>query len=288
MISILISSALALVMQTSGFVIPDLPSAPAPDKVLVKVGGVDIMAKEVQDLLWEVRGEEILNDLIYAQVAKAEAAKVGVIVTDAEVNEAVQKELVTMKANLAPGVTMEEAMAQIGQTKSRIFLSIKTSLLLNKIAFAEFDPKFYVRVSTILSRPPSTSTADVSASITLIQNAYERLQKGEAWTKVFEEIVQDPEGRRTNGVLGWRNISAFPEEIRKEFTNAKRGNLTKPIQTANGIQLFRIDALGTKLEPGELETMKTELADILRASTVQRLRASMKIERLWPKPKVTN
>ena len=81
---------LHFVAQTVAFQlsVPTLNKAPTPDTVLAKVNGIAIRAKDVEDLLWDVRGEEILNDVMFYQVAKMEADKLGIVVTNAEVEKA--------------------------------------------------------------------------------------------------------------------------------------------------------------------------------------------------------
>lgn len=280
--SALIVAKMALQTVAFQLTIPELPKAPAAESVLAKVNGTEIKAKDVQDLLWEVRGEEILNDVIFYQLAKQEADRLGLVVTQAEIEAGVKNELDIMTKNLAEGQTLEQAMAAAGQTKSRLYLGMKTSLLLTKISLADFDPKGYIKVSTILVRPRSSSAADVSNTIQVVQKAYDRINAGEPWEKLVDELVTDAEGKRSRGLLGWRQLAAFPETTRPELTSLARGKVTKPVQTQNGIQIFRIESRGLDATKDELESLKTELADTFRLQAVQKLRKNMKIERMYP------
>ncbi|HLO99722.1 MAG TPA: peptidylprolyl isomerase [Fimbriimonas sp.] len=271
-------------LQTAAFQlsVPNLPKAPAAETVLAKVNGAEIKAKDIQDLLWEVRGEEILNDVIFYQLAKQEGDRLGIVVTDAEIEAGVKNEMDIMSKNLAEGQTLEQAMAAAGQTKSRLYLGMKTSLLLTKISMAQFDAKAYIKVSTILVRPRSNAASDVSNTIQVVQKAYDRINAGEPWEKLVDELVTDAEGKRSRGLLGWRQLAAFPETTRPELTALARGKVTKPVQTQNGIQIFRIEARGLDATKDELESLKTELADTFRLQAVQKLRQTMKIERFFP------
>jgi hypothetical protein len=278
-------AGLHLALQTGGIQlgIPNLPPAPDKDQVLVKVNGQDIKASDIAALLWDAKAEEILNEVTYFQLAKAEADKLGIFLTGKEIDEGVQRELDAMRANLAPGQTLDQAMASTGQTKARLYLAVKTSLYLTKIAFAEFDPKLYVKVSTIIIKPASSSAADLASAIKTAQGAYDRLQKGEAWEAVVDDVVADETGRESKGRLGWRLLSAFPDDVRSELALLRANQFTKPAQIQNGIQFFRVERFGKDLNKEELDQMRIDMTELLRLQAVNKIRKTMKLERVWPK-----
>ncbi|MBI1334986.1 MAG: hypothetical protein GC165_19145 [Armatimonadetes bacterium] len=273
-----------LLLQNAAFQlsIPGMAKAPAAEKVLVKVNGIEIKAKDVEDLLWDTHGEEILNEIMYYSVAKAESDKRGLVVTQQEVEQGVIREMDQMKQSLANGQTIEEFMAQNGQTKNRLYLAVKTSIYLTKIAFQDFDPKTYVRVSTIVVPPRSNSAEDVANTIKVVQNAYDRLQKGEPWSKLVDELVTNQVGKQNRGLLGWRQLAAFPQSVQDEIKTLKKGGITKPVQTQNGIQIFRIEAKGDEVTKEEMDQMRIELTDTLRVQAVQKLKENLKIDRFYP------
>lgn len=277
----------SMLMQNTAFQlsIPGLPKAPSAETALVKVNGVEIKAKDIEDLLWETRGEEILNEVMLYQVSKSEADRLGLIVTQAEIDKEMERAIDQIKKNLAPGQTVESAMAQEGQTRSRMYLGIKSSLYLAKIAFKDFEPKNYIRVSTILVRPKSKNAADVAATIQVVQKAYDRIKAGESWDKLVDELIMDQTGRQTRGLVGWRKIAIFPEDVKAELQTLKKGGITKPVQTENGIQIFRVDERGDGLTKEGLEQMKTELTRPLQDEAARKIRETLKMERLYPPQK---
>lgn len=279
-------AGLQIALQAGGIQlgIPNLKPAPEKDQVLIKVNGQEIKASDIAALLWDAKAEEILNEVTYFQLAKAEADKLGIFLTGKEIDDGVQRELDAMKANLAAGQTLEQFMASTGQTKARLYLAVKTSLLLTKIAFAEFDPKLYVKVSTIIIKPASSSATDLAAAIKTAQGAYDRLQKGDAWEAVVDDVVTDEAGRESRGRLGWRLLSAFPDDVRSEIGLLRANQYSKPTQIQNGIQFFRIERFGKDLPKDELDQMRIDMTESLRIQAVNKIRRTMTIERVWPPP----
>lgn len=279
--------AASMAMQNASFqlTIPGLAKAPSAETSLVRVNGVEIKAKEIEDLLWDTRGEEILNEVMFYHIAKSEADKLGLVVTQAEIERELERSIEQIKKGLQPGQTLEGLMAQEGQSRSRMYLGVKSSLYLSKIAFKDFEPKEYVRISTILVRSKTKTAADIAATIQVVQKAYDRIKAGEPWEKLVDELVVDPAGRQARGVVGWRKISIFPEDVKAELQTLKKGEVTKPIQTENGIQIFRIDERGDTLTKEGLELMKSELSRSLQDEAARKIRQTLKVERLYPPQK---
>jgi parvulin-like peptidyl-prolyl isomerase len=278
--SALIGSLLILGQQTG-----ELPKAPIPSQVIAKVNGIDVKAADIEDLLWESRGQEILSEFIYYQVAKQEAEKLKLIVTESEILSGIAKEIKNLRSTGNFEGTDEQVVIQSGTSMGRLRLGVKTSLLLTKIAFQNFDATQYIKVSTIIVKPKSFSASDLADAIKVCQSAYDRLKKGEKWETLVDEVVTETQGRQTRGYLGWRLLTAFPEESQKEFNILNKGEYTKPVQTQNGIQIFRIDAKSLDLKAEEKLQMREEIADILRNNAVKRMSGTVKIERLYPEPK---
>jgi parvulin-like peptidyl-prolyl isomerase len=281
----MISSAtllsLALVLQ--GGLPPAKPApAPAPGQVLAKVNGVEIKTEDVADLLWEAKGTELLDEIIYYQLAKQEAERLKIVMTEQEVEKGVIREIELMSRDLDPGLTLGQIMARNGQTFSRLYLGVKTSILLTKIAFVDFSPVDYFKVSTIIIPSKSNSAVDVGEAIKKCQQAYDVLQKGATWETVVDDYVTDPEGKKSRGLLGWRQIAAFPETIHAELRTLKKNGITKPVQTQFGIQIFRVEAIGTEQKGDDMEQMRFELENPLRVAAVNKIRKTMKVERIYP------
>lgn len=262
----------------------DLPAKyvvtpPAADRVLARVDGVEIRASDVAPFLWEWRSDEILTDLISYQMAKAEAAAKGVKVTQEAIEAEVDLQIDQVRSSLQPGQTAEQSLSDQGFPRSRLYLRVVTQLLIDGIVMRQFDPKEYVSVSTIVIKPVDEQAASLSIALKKAEDAYSRLQGGEAWETVLASFA-DPTGKPSGGPVGWRPLTAFPDTIRAELQTLGPGKVTKPAQTSNGIQIFRLDRPGSAAQGLELDQLKATYVQGARQSYAKQLRERVKIERL--------
>ncbi|MEA2554272.1 MAG: hypothetical protein QOJ65_2448 [Fimbriimonadaceae bacterium] len=265
----------------------DLPSKyrkepPKAGDTVAKVGGQPILASDVEPWLWEWLGKGATNDLISYLMVKEDAAKKGIVVSDAEVEKAVDQEIAALRNSRPANVDddVNKWLEEQGFTRSRMFLRMKSKLLMDKVLENTFHPENYVKVSTILVKPASADAAAVSAAIGKVQAAYDRLQKGEAWEKVLADSTTEKNAVRSKGELGWRELTAFPGSVQKELPSLAAGGYTKPAQTNYGIQLFRVDARGAELKGEELQGLKEYYMSAMRKQYLQDLQKTVKVERL--------
>ncbi|MFN8220544.1 MAG: peptidylprolyl isomerase [Fimbriimonadales bacterium] len=131
----------------------------------------------------------------------------------------------------------------------------------------------------MIVRPKNEQTVALAEAIKRADDLYARLQKGESWDKVLQDTTNEPETLKSAGLLGWRQISAFPEVVRTEMTGLGVGKVTKPAQTVNGFQIFRIEAFGKDAKPEEMESVKDLYLSQARPEVFNKLRSAAKIER---------
>lgn len=278
--------AVALTMlanQQSGLAI-DVPrdllkQTPAQNQVLARVNGVEIKAMDVEPLLWEWRKNEVVNELITYALVKGATSKLGIDVPDAEVKKELESLIGNIKATLPPGRTIESAMEQEGTAPSRLFIRVKTEILLRKYIVRDLKPDEWVKVSTIVIKPASANTADLKVALEKADKAYNRLVGGENWSQVLISVTDDERARTSEGVVGWRQKSVFPETVAKEMDTLKKGGFTKPAQTQNGIQIFRIDALGKTATAEETLEMQASFVAGQRQAVLAKMREAAKIEK---------
>ncbi len=258
-----------------------LPAKPAPETVLAKVDGVAIKASDVEQLLWDWRGYEVTQDLISYQLIHQHAKKLKVSLTPAEIQQEYDRFVKEQSKNLPAGQNFESMLKQQHQPKSRLFMQIETNLLLTKIVDAQLDTSKFFKVSTLVFKPKTEAATDLADAVGKAQDAFKRISSGETWDKVMASSGQDPNLVQNKGVLGWRNFDAFPAVTQAELKASKVGVVTKPVQTQNGLQIFKILALGPTATGADLAELKAAYEQSAKQSFLQNLQKDAKIERFY-------
>lgn len=257
-----------------------LPAPPAPDTPVLRVNGQPILARELQGFLWDWRGSEVMEDIITWRMLLDEANKRKITLSAEVVERELEAQIARARGQYPPGTNVEAQLRLQGFPKSRLYIRIQSEMLLDQIVMGEFDPAQFVEVSTIIFVPKSEQASDLAAAIQEAQKAYEALQNGEAWDAVLRRTVQDPAALQSNGRLGWRERSAFPASVREELLRLGPGGITKPAQTANGIQIFRLEQTGAAARGASLEELRTIFRTSGRQTVLDRLRRDTTVERL--------
>ena len=257
------------------------PAPPSPTQVLAKVNGADIKASDVEPYLWDWRGSEVLQDVITDRLIRTEAAKMNISISDAEVAKGFDDQLAKMKSSLPAGQDLDDALHQRGFSRSRLYLRVRSDLLLTGIAEKNFSQKDMVNVSTLLFKPKSAAAGDVADAIKLADQARARLAGGEKWGDVLKSTQQEPQLVQANGQIGWRPISVFPEVTRQEIPALKPGQITKSVQTSAGIQIFKVEAKGDQASPDQMAQLKAQFVQAQRNELIQQFRQNGKVERFY-------
>ncbi|HWA82529.1 MAG TPA: peptidylprolyl isomerase [Fimbriimonadaceae bacterium] len=254
----------------------------APTGVVARVNGVDITAADVEPLLWDWWGADAIQDLITYQLVKGEADKLRINVSDKDVEAAIDKFLENYGHELKQGISAESVLAKQGLTRSRMFLRFRAQLLARTIVDRNFAPAKMVKVSTLLIKPINEQTSSVSDAIKRADEAYKRLKDGEKWDVIFPMYNADTRANASKGLVGWRDLSIFPATVADELSKLKPGEITSPVQTEYGIQIFRLELAGKDAKGQDLEEMKNIYAQAGESQLMTRLTKEAKIERLFP------
>lgn len=264
--------ALALVLGPQGeFPRNHVVAKPDPVKIVGKVNGATIKASDLEPYLWDWHAASVLDQLIFYRLIADEATRSGIKVTDAEVEA---------KMAARPEQTRQSLQ---GMAKSQNFILTKMEILLDGLALREFSPLQFSKVSTILIQPASEQSSALAEALKKADAAYERLQKGEAWDVVLKSSVSDPRFAANAGLIGWVPNASFPPTVQTEMKALKVGAVTKPAQTRNGIQIFRLEAGGAELKGQELAALKDRFIAAARQEVFKKLQDAAKIERLLGK-----
>lgn len=277
--SLFLSLALGYAAFQAAFPNRHLKPPPNPTTVLAKVNGVAITAGDALAYLWEWRGDDVLKEMIAYRIAADEAAKLGVSVSDAEVDRAVDRILKAERETLAPGERLEDSLLARGFTRSRWFVRTRSELLLDRICLKSLDPKAWIRVSAMVFVPTIAGEAGTNVAEAAANQAIARLRQGVAWSTVFREDARDLRPRF--GLEDWWTIAFFPEDARRKLGEAGVGGVVGPIRTGRGVEVFRVEGLGESAQGDERALLEHAHLRRNRDALIERLRREHKVEREW-------
>lgn len=275
-----------------------LPDAPQPSTVLAKVNGVPIRASDVDKLLWDWAGRGIMEDLILFQLIRDRAKADKITASPQDITKAFDEQMIQIQSQVPPGQDLDAFIREKGYPKSRLYLHIQADILMTKIVDLKFKKSDYISVSTLLvtpkgqalpgtrpdpgaTPPPPPTPQDKQEAAGKAMDLYNRLKKGEDWDKVLASTNQTPQTIQNHGALGWRAVAAFPPLTQFEFKTLKIHEYTKPIETPNGFQIFRVDGFGVNADTASLENLKKEYEARAKQSLAQELQKGAKIEKLF-------
>lgn len=276
---ILVPLLLSAMMADALFPNAYTPARPKADAVVASVNGRNILASDIEPYLWDWLSSQATQDLVSYRIVADEADKKGVTVDDAAVTKQVDQQVVRAQEQTKAGENVEALLHDRSMPKSRLFLRAKAELLLEKLAALDFKKTDYVKTSTFAVTPKSESAADVSAALTKANGAYGKLVAGAAWEKVLKEYTTDERVIKGLGALDWVPVNLFPATTQAELAKLKNGQYTKPVQTSNGFQIFRVDSVGADLSGAALDGLKEKAVQQLKKPLLDRLLKEAKVTR---------
>jgi len=250
------------------------------DPVVAKVNGVDIRQSDLaiaeqeagqlppmspdakQDYLVQISSDLIL-------IAKAaEAKKLGDTADFKQKMEFNRRKALMegLMSSVAKGAVTDEAMHKVYDD-----------------AIKQMGNEQEVHARHILIRAqPGDDKADKAAE-DKIKAVVARLKKGEDFTKVADEVTEDPSGKANGGDLGYFSKDQMVPEFSEVAFKLDKGQLSEPVKTRFGWHVIKVEDKRTK-EPPKFEEVKPQLERYVvgkaQSELVASLRKDAKIERL--------
>lgn len=272
----------ALIAQSGVKPLPALPSTeppklPSAGEVVATVNGVPIKAGEVEPLVWQIYHSQIEQDFVQYQTLKQAADAAKVTVTDDEVNQRLAQLYDQMSHTVPPGKTIDDLLAARSYSGARLFLHMKSLLFLEKIDLLDFKPKDWIKVATLEFLTPGKKPDVMKTEGAKAQDAYAQLQKGGSWHALLTSLTTDPNVLKNDGDIGWRSLDAFPAGARDELVQLKVGEFSKPVETANAIEIFKIEARGAEVTGTELDDLRKRFLSQTEGQTFKSIQAKTKV-----------
>jgi len=116
-----------------------------------------------------------------------------------------------------------------------------------------------------------------------IKAVIERLNRGEDFAALANELTEDPAGKQNGGDLDYFTKDQMVPEFSDIAFKLEKGQLSGPVRTAFGWHVLKVEDK-RKRKPPEYDQVKDEIEAMLtrraQAEFIARLRANAKIERL--------
>jgi peptidyl-prolyl cis-trans isomerase C len=171
---------------------------------------------------------------------------------------------------------MEALLAQVAKEAS-------TDAAMHKVfddAVAKLPAEEEVKASHILIRVPAGDDKASAAAEDKIKAVIARLNKGEDFAKVADEVTEDPSGKGKGGDLGYFTKDQMVPEFANVAFALDKGKISGPVKTQFGWHVIKVTDKREKPKPS-FEDVKPQVEQFVarkaQADFVTKLRADAKI-----------
>jgi peptidyl-prolyl cis-trans isomerase C len=270
--------ALLTIMMTASVSAQD---AKIDDPVLAKVNGIEIHQSDIT-IAEQIAGQlppmdanakrdylvQFVTDTILVSKA-AEAKKLG------DSNEFKKKVEFSRRRLL-----MEALLSSVGK-------EALTDPAMHQVyddAIKQMGPQEEVHARHILIRAAAGDDKANKESENKIKAIIARLNKGEDFAKVANEVTEDPSGKADGGDLGYFTKDQMVPEFSEAAFKLDKGKISGPVKTQFGWHVIKVEDKRTKPAPN-FEDVKPQVEQYLKRKAqtdlVTKLRESAKVEKMY-------
>ena len=263
------------------------------DQVVAIVDDDVIMASELRERLaavnqsLEARGVELppedeliretLDRLILESIQIQKGARVGVRISDAQLNDALQRIAGQNRMNLDQFRQQLEAQ---GQSYVQMREQVRREMILQRVQSGNVNQRIqitpqevknflateegqtltqpeYRLIHALLAVPPGASDSAKAEAEAYVNKMSDRIEAGEA----FEDVIGNSTGKYTfsGGDLGWRKLNDLPSLFAEMAPQLKVGQTSRAIASDSGFHLVKLQ----ESRGGEEIVAQTEVRHIL-------------------------
>lgn len=155
-------------------------------------------------------------------------------------------------------------------------------------AVKQQKPEEEVRARHILFRVEDPKDEKASAAAEKkAQDVVAKVKKGEDFTKLANELTEDPSGKGSGGDLGYFTKDQMVPEFADKAFAMKAGDVSEPVKTQFGWHVIKLEDKREKAQP-TFEEVKPQIEQFLaqkaQAEVVQKTRDAAKVEKTAAAP----
>ena len=199
---------------------------------------------------------QVLDFLIKAYWYQADAAKMGVKVTDAEV----QKAFATAKNQQFPTAAgFNTFLSQTGQTLQDVLFRFRVQEVLSKLIAKHSTTVTPAQIEAFYNSHPSQFGTQETRNMKIVLAkdqadalaAKKALQSGQSWAEVVKKYSTDPTTKSTGGVLNGVNKQQEDAALSSAAFSAPVNKLMGPVKGQFGYYVFEV----TKIKPATHQSL---------------------------------
>lgn len=207
--------------------------------------------------------KQVLNQLTDKKLELQIAKQSGVVVTDAELDDALQKIASQNHATLSElydqlgtqGLNVKDYRSEIRDQMT--MRKIQQQQIMSHIVVSPIEVDRYMKAQSWLIKgsdkeyhledilvpiPDAPTTADINNAKARAQTIVARINKGETFQSIAAQSSTGANALQ-GGDLGWRKLPEIPTAFAKPVANMKLHDIAGPIQTENGFHIIRLTEL---------------------------------------------
>jgi parvulin-like peptidyl-prolyl isomerase len=233
----------------------------------LRTQGVDITDREGQARLNHIR-QQVLEGLLEQLIIEQQADKLGITVTEEEVDTRIQEAIIQLEGQ----EHFEVWLADNNLTNQDFIVSLRSQLIAKRL-FEHITRDLPDTAEQIQLRVIRVEDRDMA------QSFIEQLRNGESFATLAKAYSLDEVGRANAGNLGWfpKNVGVVPPQVEEIAFSLQPGEVSGPIQTPLGFYTIKLENKEAK------RSLTNRMLFILKKQTfddwLMELRSSTKIER---------
>ena len=217
-----------------------------------------------------VYGRDLSNnevaDLLISEAIKLQYATDRNILINESFIKSQLEEILNKSAN---NKTLKEVFIENSISEEVLYNTIKTNIFWAELIKREFASALIVSETDILEMKPKGTqiiAPRIKSSVLflpyklrgekntvqLMNRLIGEIKQGASFSTLAKRFSKDMSARK-GGSLGWRELSSFNKNIADEIIKTKVGELTKPVKVVDGIYLFKIENIQTKIIPRTID-----------------------------------
>ncbi len=208
----------------------------------------------------DVLREQLLDRLILEELQLQMANRGGIRITEAELSDAIRR---IAAANGMSGEEFLNSLEAQGEDLTQALRDIRDEMLIQQVQQIRVAQRIFISDAEVtnflnseqgqfwtapdyelqhilISLPATASPTTVQTAQQAVNEVEQALAAGTDFSTLAVQYSEGPTALQ-GGYLGWRKTTEFPPEIAELLIQASPGQVTRPVRSAGGIHIFRVN-----------------------------------------------